>query len=117
MNINAIDENGNYKDAIYSYYTPRSLTMHLLNTIVVDLDPDKDALPNFASVNRATMQNPGFTVQKTTLVLHSADKIKNNCLINFDNSLSFKYSFHLNLIDSSDGQVVSMQLCKCSYTK
>ena len=107
MNINAIDENGNYKDAIYSYYTPRSLTIRPLNTIVIDLKPDEDALPNFASVSRATMQNLAFTAQQTTLVVHYAENIKNSCLINFNNSLSFEYSFNLNLIDSSDGQVVS----------
>ena len=83
--------------------------IHPLNTIVIDLDPDEDTLSNFASVNRATEQNPAFTVQKTLLVAHSTEKM-NNCLINFNNSQSFNYSFNLNLIDSSDGQVVGYSL-------
>ena len=80
---------------------------------MVDLNPDEDTLPNFASVNRAAMQNAAnFTMQKVTLVMMDfTEQIKNNCVINFNNFQSFNFSFNLNLIDSSDGQVV------CSYIK
>ena len=83
------------------------MTIRPLNAIVIDLNPDKDTLPNFASVNRATMQNPAsFTLQKVTLVMHFEEQIKTSCDINFKNSLSFNVSFNLNLIDLSNGQVV-----------
>ena len=74
---------------------------------MVDLNPDDDTLPSFASVNRAAMQNAAnFTIQKVTLVMHFAEQIKNSCVVNFNNFQNFNSSFNLNLIDSSDGQVV-----------
>ena len=95
---------------MYSYHSSRNLTIRPLNTIAVDLNPDEDALPNFASVNRATIQSATyFTIQKVTLVMDSAEQIRNSCVVNFNNSQSFNFSFNLNLIDSSDGQVVCSQ--------
>ena len=106
MKINAIDENGNSKDAVYSYHSPRNQTIRPLNTIVVDLDSSEDIFPSFASVTRAAMQNATFTVQKISLVTHFAEQLKNSCVINNQNSQRFNFTFRLNLIDSSDGQVV-----------
>ena len=104
--INAIDENGSSKDAIYSYRSPTNLTIRPLNNIVVDLNLEEDTLPSFASVNRATMQNSPYTVQKLALVLHSAEQLENICVVNYQNSKYFNLSFSFNLIDSSNGQVV-----------
>ena len=106
MAINAIDENGNSKDAVYSYHSPRNLTIRPLNTIAVNLDSSEEIFPSFASVTRATMQNAAFTVQKVTLVKYFAEQLKNSCVINNQNFQSFNFNFRLNLIDSSDGQVV-----------
>ena len=104
--IKAIDENEHSKDAVYSYPSPRNLATSPLSIIVVDLDPDEDLLPSFASVNRAAMQNSPFTMQKVALVMNFAEQLKNNCLINHKNSLTFNRNFILSLIDSTDVQVV-----------
>ena len=104
--IKAIDENGNFKDAVYSFLSPTNLATRPLSIIVVDLNPDEDLLPSFASINRATMQNSPYTMQKVTLVMNLAEQIKTDCAINYKNFLNFNFNFSLSLIDSSDGQVV-----------
>ena len=107
--IKAIDEIGNTKDAVYSYISVRNLTTRPLSVIIVDLNPDGSTLPTFASVNRATMQNSPYTIQNIRLVMPNAKQFENNCDINHNNSLNLHRKFSLNLIDSSDGQMVCNQ--------
>ena len=107
--INAIDEIGNTKDAVYSYISLKNLTTHSLSVIVVDLNPDEGTLPTFASVLRATMQKSPYTVQSVRLVMRYTEEFRNNCIVNHQNLLNLYHKFSLNLIDSSDGQVVCNQ--------
>ena len=107
--INAIDEIGNTKDAVYSYTSLKNLTTHSLSVIVVDLNPDEGTLPTFASVNRATMQKSPYTIQSVRLVMRYTEEFKNNCTVNHQNLLNLYHKFSLNLIDLSDGQVVCNQ--------
>ena len=102
--IYAKDENGNPKDAVYSYYNPKNLETNPLGIVFVDLDHAEDAFPSFASVDKATITT--HTVQKASLVLHNAEQLNRLCIINYQNSQYFIYSFTLSLIDSSNGQVV-----------
>ena len=113
--INVIDEIGNSKDAVYSYQSPRDLTAYPLSVIVVDLNPDEDALPTFASVNRATMYSSPYTMQKVALVMHFAEELQSFCTVNYQNFLNFHLNFSLNLIDSSDGRVVCNQSIGIQY--
>ena len=107
--INAIDEIGNTKDAVYSYISLKNLTTHSLSVIVVDLNPDEGTLPTFTSVNRARMQKSPYTIQNVRLVMRYTEEFKNNCTVNHQNLLNLHHKFSLNLIDSSDGQVVCNQ--------
>ena len=107
--INAIDEIGNTKDAVYSYISLKNLTTHSLSVIVVDLNPDEGTLPTFSSVLRATMQKSPYTVQSVRLVMRYTEEFRNNCIVNHQNLLNLYHKFSLNLIDSSDGQVVCNQ--------
>ena len=98
--IHAKDENGNLKDAVYSYHGPKDLTTNPSNLLSVNLDPETSSILRFASVNKATT-----TVQKISLALRS-ELLKTDCIVGYKNSQHFNYSFNLNLIDSSDGQLV-----------
>ena len=98
--IHAKDENGNLKDAVYSYHSPKDLTTNPSNLVYVNLDPKTDSILRFASVNKATA-----TVQKISLAMHN-ELLKTDCIVGNKNSQYFNYSFSLNLIDSSDGQLV-----------
>jgi len=91
------DQDGNLQDAVYSYY--RNPAAQPSNVLVVDLNPLEEVASNFASVNDMTLQN-------TSLVLHDGEQQMNNCAINQRSSFSFPSSFTLNLIDSSNGQMV-----------
>ena len=73
---------------------------------MVDIDAEEDFLPSFASVNRDTMQNTQYTVQKVALVMHNAKQLENNCTVDFQNSEFLSHKLNLNLIDSFSGQVV-----------
>ena len=94
---------------MYSYQSHRDSTAYPLSVIVVDLNPDEDVLPTFASVNRATMYNSSYTVQKIALVMYFAEQLESYCTVNHKNFLNFHHNFSLNLIDSSDGRVVCNQ--------
>ena len=98
--IHAKDENGNFKDAVYSYQSPKDLARSPSNLVYVNLDPKTDSLLRFASVNKATT-----TMQKISLALRN-EQLKTDCIVDYKNSQYFNYSFSLNLIDSSDGQLV-----------
>ena len=105
LTIYAEDENGNSKDAVYSYYSPNNLAANPSSTIFVDLDPNRtDSVLRFASVNKATAMS--YTVQRTSLVLRDSEQLENTCKVNYRDSQVFSMSFSLNLIDSSDGQLV-----------
>ena len=103
--IYAEDENGNSKDAVYSYYTPNNLAANPSSIIFVDLDPNKsNSVLRFASV-KATDRS--YKVQRTSPVLHKSEELESKCKVNYRNSqLYLDLSFSLNLIDSSDGQLV-----------
>ena len=107
LTIYAEDENGNSQDAVYSYYSPNNLAANPSNVIFVNLyHNNEDSVLRFASVNKATATSqPG---QKISLVLHNAEQLKSSCITNYDNSHNFNFNFSLNLIDSSDGQLVCM---------
>ena len=107
--IYAKDENENFKDAVYSYYNPKNLATTSSSIIFINLGPDTDSILGFASVNKATATS--HTVQKISLVLHNEEQLKSDCIVNYRNSQLFNNSFSLNLIDSSDGQLV----CKFTY--
>ena len=107
--IYAKDENEIFKDAVYSYQNPKYLAANPSRTIFIDLDSHTDSILGFASVNKATATS--HTVQKISLVLHNAEQLKSDCVVNYRNSQLFNNSFSLNLIDSSDGQLV----CKFTY--
>ena len=94
--IHAKDENGNLKDAVYSYHSPKDLTTNPSNLLSVNLDPETSSILRFASVNKATT-----TVQKISLALRN-ELLKTDCIVGYKNSQYFNYSFNLNLIDSSD---------------
>ena len=103
--IYAEDENGNSKDAVYSYYTPDNLTASPSSLIYVNLDPNRNnSVPRFTSVNKATGMS--YTVQRTSLVLRNSEQLESKCLSNNQNDQYFNLSFSFNLIDSSDGQLV-----------
>ena len=104
LTILAEDHSGHSKDTVYSYSTYPILA-YPSNVIVVDLDPIEDSLSNFASVNRMMTNKPPH-MQQLALVMHNDDQIE-NCKINFKNTYNFSSYFMLNLIDSSNGAVVS----------
>ena len=105
MKIYADDENGNSKDAVYSYYTPNNLAANPSSIIYVDLYPNReDSVLRFASVNKATDRSYTYTVQRISLVLRNSEELE--CKVNYQNSLCLNLNFSLNLIDSSDGQLV-----------
>lgn len=101
--ISAEDHSGNSKDAVYSYYRYPSVA-YPSNVIVADLDPVKDTLSSFASVNRITNGSP--TVQQFSLVMRNADHLCTNCLVNFNNNYNFSSSLLLSLTDSTNGEMV-----------
>ena len=105
MIIHAKDENENSKDAVYFYHTPRNLATTTSSILFINLDSNIDSVLRFASVNKAPATS--HTVQKVSLVLRNAEQlIKSDCITNYQNSQYFNYNFSLNLIDSSDGQLV-----------
>ena len=95
------DQDGNLQDAVYSYY--RNPIAQPSNVLVVDVDPHEEIASDFAAVNNVTLQN-------TSLVMNNGELQMNNCAINQRSSFSFPSSFMLNLIDSSNGQVVCTSL-------
>ena len=107
--IHAKDENENFKDAIYSYHNPKSLARNPSSIVFIDLDPNTDFVLRFASVDKATATS--HTVQKISLVLRNVEQLKSDCIVNYQNPQKFNHTFSLNLIDSSDGQLV----CKFTY--
>lgn len=106
--IHAKDENENSKDAVYFYHTPRNLATTTSNILFINLDSNTDSVLRFASVNKATATPR--TAQKISLMLLNAEQLKRDCIVNYQNSQYFNYTFSLNLIDSSDGQLV------CKFT-
>jgi len=96
----AKDENSNIKNAIYSYRS--NPTGHPSSTIEIDLDyADEEVASSFASVSRRNV-----TSQRTLIVTH--DRQLQRCIVNYKNSDKFVSSFSLTLIDSSRGQMVTV---------
>ena len=104
MIIYAKDENENFKDAVYFYHTPKILATNPSSIAFISLDSNSSSVLRFASVKKAT--GTSHTVQKISLSLHNEEKLKSDCKTNFQNSLYFNFTFGLNLIDSTDGQLV-----------
>ena len=109
--IRAKDENENSKDAVYFYYTPRNLATTPSSILFINLDSNTDSVPRFASVNKATAIS--HTVQRISLVLRNAEQLTNHCITNYQNPQYINHNFSLNLIDSSDGQLV----CKLMHAQ
>lgn len=104
MVLYAVDSNNNFKDAVYSYVAPFNSATGVLSSIVIDLSYNEGAGIGFASTSRMNV-----TRQKVSFIIHNAYWLQdgsNKLLKNSSNT----FSFALNLIDSSNGQVV------CSYT-
>ena len=102
--IYAKDENENFKDAVYFYHTPKNLAKSPSCIVFIDLDSSTGSVLKFASVKKATATSR--TVQRISLSLRNAQKLKSGCIENYRNSQYFNFSFSLSLIDSSDGQLV-----------
>ena len=110
LNITAKDENGNFKNALYAYYTPNNLPVSASSSsiIYVHLNHTKNnSALRFAAVKKSTDR-----VQKTSLVLQNSEELESKCTINYNNSqpLNLLMKFSLHLIDLSDGQVVCQNM-------
>lgn len=101
MILYAVDSNNNNKDAVYSYAVPaNSRPTGALSSIIIDLDHIENGEIGFASISRM-----GLTRQKISFVIHNAYWLQDTTKkVQKDGSNSF--SFALNLVDSSNGQVV-----------
>ena len=87
LNITAKDENGNFKDVVYSYYTPNNLQVSANSSsiIYVHLNHTKNnSALRFATVRKATNSSG----QRTSLVLHNSEELESKCTINNNNSLN-----------------------------
>jgi len=73
--IHAKDESGNFKDAVYSYQSPKDLARNPSNLVYVNLDPKTDSILRFSSVNKATT-----TMQKISLALRN-EQFKTDCIV------------------------------------
>ena len=104
MILYALDGNSNYKDAVYSYAAPLNSATGVLSSIVVDLSHTENSQVGFASISRM-----GATRQKMSFIIHNAHWLQDNSK-SFKNNESHIFSFTLNLVDSSNGQVVCMWL-------
>ena len=96
----ALDANENHKDAVYSYATPFNSSSGVLSSIVIDLSHTENMQVGFASISRT-----GATRQNISFVIHNAYWLQNSSK-NFKDNNSHIISFALNLVDSSNGQVV-----------
>lgn len=104
LGIHAKDENGNFKDAIYSYNSPKNGRTYPPNIFIADTVSNDDSLLRFASINKTKVNE---ATQSMSLVWRNAKLLQNNCKENYDNSWHFNSTFFiLNLIDSSNGEVV-----------
>lgn len=96
----ALDGNNNYKDAVYSYAAPFNSPSGVLSSIVIDLNRTENTQVGFASISRM-----GTTKQNISFVIHNAYWLQNSSK-NLKDNKSHIISFALNLVDSSNGQVV-----------
>ena len=95
MILNAVDDNNNSKDAVYSYAAPLEGATGALSSIVIDLAHTGNDRVSFASISRM-----GGTRQKISFVIHNEYTGSDN------------FSFTLNLVDSSTGQAVCTNVLK-----
>ena len=102
MILYALDGNNNYKDAVYSYAAPLNSITGVLSGIVIDLGHTENAQVGFASISRM-----GATKQSISFVIHNAYWLQDSSK-NIKNNESHTFRFALNLVDSSNGQLVCM---------
>ena len=103
LRLHAVDGSNNYKDAVYSYAAPLTSATGVLSSIVIELNREKDD----AEIGFASLSRMGMTEQKVSFVIYNAHWLQDNSKIFLKNGSNI-FHFTLNLIDSSNGQVVSL---------
>ena len=103
-----MDGSNHFKDAVYSYAAPPTSATGVLSSIVIELnDENDDGEIGFASLSRT-----GITKQKVSFIIYNAHWLQDSSKKFLENRSNI-FHFSLNLIDSSNGQVV----CLCSFLK
>ena len=96
-----MDGGNHFKDAVYSYAAPPTSPTGVLSSIVIELNREKDdGETGFASLSRT-----GIAKQKVSFIIYNANWLQDSSKKFLENGSNI-FRFSLNLVDSSNGQVV-----------